>query len=59
MAKMVLPKICPGTESGCGIFCPGPNLAAVFGPLGQDLAARFRPRTECGSQILSYSIYIP
>ena len=33
------------------IFCPGPNLAAVFGPMGQNLAARFRPRTECGSQI--------
>jgi len=37
------------------IFCPGPNLAAVFGPMGQNLAARFRPRTKYGSHIWSYS----
>ena len=35
-------------------FCLGPNLAATFGPMGQDIAARFGPRTECGCQILSH-----
>ena len=40
------------------IFGPGPNLAAVFGPMGQNLAARFRPRTKCGSHIWSYSTII-
>ena len=36
------------------IFCLRPNLAARFGPRGQDIAARFGPRTECDSQIWSH-----
>ena len=48
MAKMVLPKnnYCPRDQIWQPYLVLGPNMAAIFGPRGPHIAARFDPRTE-------------
>ena len=55
LLRLYIPHLQWGIAQKVLFICPWPNLAAIFCPMRQNIGARFRPRTECGSQIRSCS----